>query len=189
MPRSCLTLGAKVLDFCCGNGSIAQPTVQLQPLTEIHLADADDLAVRAVVGAVNVLCEGAPLWLSGSAKESIGDASSALQHDFTKSEEIAQDDRFPRSRFQLLFSSEVPGGVLFGGETTTVGSWTQGRQTELWFDVQRHTGSDAEGSSAVELFRQLLILECPCRIHSLCFPESSQDVLQTIVSRHGVDTH
>ena len=39
-------------------------------------------------------------------------------------------------------------------------------QTELWFDVQRHAGSDAEGSSAVELCRQLLVLECLCTIHS-----------------------
>ena len=55
---------------------------------------------------------------------------------------------------------------------------------------KRHVGSDAEGSSAVELFRQLLGLECLCRIHSRpCFPESSQIVTQTVVSRHGVDTH
>ena len=58
-----------------------------------------------------------------------------------------------------------------------------------WFDVQRHAGSDAEGSSTVELFRQLLVLECPCRIHSLSFPESSQVDLQTVVSRRGVDSH
>ena len=92
--RVCVAPGAKVLDFCYGNGSIARAMVQLQLLAEIHLADADALAVRAVVGAVNVLREGAPLWLCGSENESIGDAASALQHDFTKSEEIAQDDRF-----------------------------------------------------------------------------------------------
>ena len=51
-------------------------------------------------------------------------------------------------------------------------------------------GSVAEGSSAVELFRQLLGLECLCSIHSrLCFPESSEVVLQTVLSRHGVDSH
>ena len=55
LVRVCVTPGAKVLDFCCGNGSIAQAMVQLQPLAEMHLADADALAVRAVVGAVNVL--------------------------------------------------------------------------------------------------------------------------------------
>ena len=34
---------------------------------------------------------------------------------------------------------------------------------------QRYAGSDAEGSSAVELFRQLLVLECPCRIRNPWF--------------------
>lgn len=47
LVRVCVSPGAKVLDFCCGNGAIAQAVVQLQPSAEVHLADADALAVRA----------------------------------------------------------------------------------------------------------------------------------------------
>ena len=54
------------------------------------------------------------------------------------------------------------------------------KSTELWFDVQRHSGSDVEGSSAVEL----LGMECLCSIH-----KSSEVVLQTVVSRHGGGTY
>ena len=38
-------------------------------------------------------------------------------------------------------------------------------------------------------FDSCWFLECPCRIHNLCFPESSEGVVQTVVSRHGVDPH
>ena len=47
----------------------------------------------AVAGAATVLSQGAPLWLCGSEDEGIGDAAAALQHFFTKAEEIAQDGR------------------------------------------------------------------------------------------------
>ena len=63
------------------------------------------------------------------------------------------------------------------------------RQTEFWSDDQRHACSDVEGSSTVELFGQLLVFECLWRIHSLSFQESSRVVLQTVVSRRGVDSH
>ena len=63
------------------------------------------------------------------------------------------------------------------------------RQTEFWFDDQRHACSDVKGSSTVELFGQLLVFECLWRIHSLSFQESSRVVLHTVVSRRGVDSH
>ena len=101
LVRVCAVPGAKVLDFCCGKRTIAKAMVQLQPLADIHLADADSLAVRAVASAANVLCKGAPLWVCGSEDENVGDAASALQYYFTKAEESAQDGSSRVLRFQM----------------------------------------------------------------------------------------
>lgn len=39
--------GARIMDFCCGSGAIACAVLQRQPQAELHLADADALAVEA----------------------------------------------------------------------------------------------------------------------------------------------
>lgn len=39
--------GAAVLDFCCGSGTIAKAVLQCQPDAELHLCDADALAIEA----------------------------------------------------------------------------------------------------------------------------------------------
>ena len=49
LPHVSVEPGAQVLDFCCGSGTIARAVLEHQPDAVVHLADADALAVEAVV--------------------------------------------------------------------------------------------------------------------------------------------